>query len=174
MLVFGAMEDIRNDKFSQKLKPIHRASIHPIHFGEFSLVILLLQFSWQAQHLVILPLQFLWQAQHFSDSIIAVFVAGATLVILSLQLSWQAQHLVILSLQFSWQVQHLVILSLQFSWQAQHLVILSLQFSWHAQHLVTLEWKELSRACGEMLNRNVEINVMLWFSVQGLGENDKS
>ena len=102
-------------------------------------------------------LQFSWQAQH--------------LVILSLQLSWQAQHLVILSLQFSWQVQHLVILSLQFSWQAQHLVILSLQFSWQAQHLVTLEWKELSRACGEMLNRNVEINVMLWFSAQGLGEN---
>ena len=30
---------------------------------------------------------------------------------------------------------------------------------------------ELSRACGEMLNRNVEINVMLWFSAQGLGEN---
>ena len=56
-------------------------------------------------------------------------------------------------------------------WQAQHLVILSLQFSWQAQHLVTLEWKELSRACGEMLNRNVEINVMLWFSAQGLGEN---
>ena len=32
-----------------------------------------------------------------------------------------------------------------------------------AQHLVTLEWKELSRACGEMLNRNVEINVALVF-----------
>ena len=54
-----------------------------------------------------------------------------------------------------------MILSLQFSWQAQHLVILSLQFSWQAQHLVTLEWKQLSRAYGEMLNRNVEINVML-------------
>ena len=50
-------------------------------------------------------------------------------------------------------------------------VILSLHFAWQAQHLVTLEWKELSRACGEMLNRNVEINVMLWFSAQGLGEN---
>ena len=37
--------------------------------------------------------------------------------------------------------------------------------------MVTLEWKELSRACGEMLDRNVEINVMLWFSAQGLGEN---
>ena len=33
----------------------------------------------------------------------------------------------------------------------------------------TLEWKELSRACGEMLNR--VINVMLWFSAQSLGEN---
>ena len=55
---------------------------------------------------------------------------------------------------------------LQFSWQAQHLVILSLQFSWQAQHLVTLDWKELSRACGEILNRNVEINVILWFSAQ--------
>jgi len=64
-----------------------------------------------------------------------------------------------------------VFLAFHFSWQAQHLVILSLQFSWQAQHLVTLEWKELSRACGEMLNRNVEINVMLWFSAQGLGEN---
>ena len=34
-----------------------------------------------------------------------------------------------------------------------------------------LEWKELSLACGEMLNRNVEINVMLWFSAQSPGEN---
>ena len=50
-------------------------------------------------------------------------------------------------------------------------MILSLQFSWQAQHLVTLEWKEFSRACGEMLNRNVEINVMLWFSARSLGEN---
>ena len=78
----------------------------------------------------------------FSDSVLAVFVAGAAFGD-----------------------------SVQFSWQAQHLVILSLQFSWQVQHLVTLEWKKLSRACGEMLNRNVEINVMLWFSAQGLGEN---
>ena len=33
MLVFGAMEDITNDEYlAPKLKPIHRASIHPIHF----------------------------------------------------------------------------------------------------------------------------------------------
>ena len=37
--------------------------------------------------------------------------------------------------------------------------------------MVTLEWKELSRTCSEMLNRNVEINVMLWFSAQGVSEN---
>ena len=36
--------------------------------------------------------------------------------------------------------------------------------------MVTLEWKELSRVCGKMLNRNVEINVML-FSAQSPGEN---
>ena len=38
--------------FSQKLKPIHRASIHPIHFGEFSLVILLLQFRGRIQQVL--------------------------------------------------------------------------------------------------------------------------
>ena len=36
----------------------------------------------------------------------------------------------------------------------------------HDGGALALEWKELSRACGEMLNRNVEINVMLWFSAQ--------
>ena len=35
VLVFGAMEDIEWWVFSPKLKPIHRASIHPIHFDEF-------------------------------------------------------------------------------------------------------------------------------------------
>ena len=37
VLVFGAMEDITNDEyFSPKLKPIHHASIHAVHFCEFS------------------------------------------------------------------------------------------------------------------------------------------
>ena len=36
MLVFGAMEDITTDEYlARSLKPIHRASIHPIHFDEF-------------------------------------------------------------------------------------------------------------------------------------------
>ena len=35
----------------------------------------------------------------------------------------------------------------------------------------TLERKDLSRACSEMLNRNDGINVMLWFSARGLSEN---
>ena len=42
-------------------------------------------------------------------------------------------------------------------------MILPSQFSSQAQHLVTLEWKELSHVCGEMLNRNVEINVVFGF-----------